>query len=183
MRASWQALPQWPHPDQPSRPSQFRTTWARSLDGLEAEIERVGGSDVLVGIVAAPDQFTLAGQPKNGFKVLHRGVEVSFDTKDRGRLVFRTAVFPTIHDNIHAIAKGMAALRAVDRYGITSGNEQYEGFKALAAGDLGPDPERGKRLAEESGGIRAALKAHHPDHGGDERDFRDVEAYKRAVGA
>ena len=30
--------------------------------------------------------------------------------------------------------------------------------------------------------IKDALRKHHPDHGGQERDFVDVQAYRKAVG-
>lgn len=185
MRATWRVLPVWPYPDGRHQDSRFKTTWASSLALLDLEIGRIDGSGVEIGVVAAPEQFSLAGQPKGNFKVLHPGVEVSFDVPKRGRLTFHTNVFPKIHDNVHAVARGLEALRLVERYGITTADEQYVGFQQLASGAIpnAPDPERGKRLAEAAGGLKAAIKAHHPDTGGDARDLADVMAYKAALGA
>lgn len=180
MSATWHPLPDWPHPrTEKPRASQFRTSWAQSLVKLETEIGRSGGSDVEIGIVATPDQLTYGGFPRANLKVLYRGVEVSFE-RDGRRLAFRTDAYPYLHDNIHAIALTLEALRAVERYGATSG-EQWSGFAALRAG--GPDPERGRVLVERASGIAAALKAHHPDHGGEARDFADVQAFRKSQAA
>jgi hypothetical protein len=117
----------------------------------------------------------------------HPGIELSFDVDQRivpsapnGRLVYATDCCDYWQHNVRSIALGLQALRAVDRYGITRRGEQYAGFAALPAG--GPDRERGKRLVEAAGSLREALQKHHPDHGGLDRDFIDVVAYKEAVG-
>jgi hypothetical protein len=70
----------------------------------------------------------------------------------------------------------------LNRYGVTQTGQQYEGFSQLPAGHV-VDAERGRVLAEQAGGLRKALRAHHPDQGGTKRDFDDVMAYKQAVGA
>lgn len=180
MSATWHTLLEWPRPrTEKPRASQFRTSWARSLVKLEEEIGRSGGSDVEIGIVATPDQLTYGGFPRANLRVLYRGVEVSFE-RDGRRLAFRTDAYPFLHDNIHAIALTLEALRAVERYGATSG-EQWSGFAALTAG--GPDPERGRRLVEAAGDLRKALRATHPDtreDGFTDRDFADVQAYRQS---
>lgn len=175
MRAEWRPLPTWPYPDQDVQPSRFDSTWTATLDLLEREIAAVDGQDPLIGIVAEPSQFTLGGQLRANAKVGHRGVEVSFTRAGR-RLTFHTATFARLADNLRAIALGLEALRKVDRYGITSGGEQYAGFAALEAGPI----ERGRRLVEEAGSVEAALKRHHPDHGGHPRALQDVLAYREA---
>jgi len=181
MRADWRTLPAWPHPAaEKTRPSLFRTSWERSLEKLAEEVERSGGDDLLISIVATPDQLSLAGRPRAGLKVLYRGVEVSFEREDQ-RVAFHVDAFPHLHDNIHAIALTLEALRAVDRYGATTGAEQYAGFAMLGAGAV--DPDHGRRLVEAAGSIKAALRVHHPDHGGNEVDFLDVDAYRKQVGA
>ncbi len=179
MTATWRTFPEWPYSKRPQpKPSQFKTTYQRSLQRLEEEIGRVGGKEVVIGVVCTPDQLTYGGFPKANFKVLYRGVEVSFEREGQ-RLAFRTDTYPLVHDNIHAIALTLEALRAVDRYGATSGAEQYQGFQ-LASG--GPDPERGRQLVAEAGSIATALKRHHPDHKGDPRAFADVQAYRTRAG-
>lgn len=180
MRATWRPLPTWPHPPKPKRADLFKATWDQTLAKLESEIEALRGHDALIGVVADENQFTMAGIPRSTFRVRHPGAEVSFDTK-RGRLVFHTDAYDVLQSNLRAIALGLEALRAVDRYGITSSAEQYAGFAQLSAG--GPDPSRGKALVEAAGGMRQALMRHHPDQGGNERDFVDVDAYRKQIGA
>jgi hypothetical protein len=176
MQATWRPLPAWPYPPAVQRRSNFEVSWAKTLDDLEREIRYLDGEDLLIGVVADPDQFRIDGTPRAGFKVFHTGAEVSFDTPARGRLVFHTDAFRTLQENLRAISQGLTALRAIERYGITTTAEQYAGFAQLSAG--GPDPERGRVLVEQSGGIRQALLRHHPDHGGDARAFADVQAFR-----
>lgn len=180
MLATWKALAAWPYPPRAQSSSTFQVSWARTLEDLGDEIERTGGSDVLIGVVADPSQFTLDGRPRAGFKVLHPGAEVSFDVGAR-RLAFHTDAYKSLHFNLREITLGLEALRAVDRYGITSTAEQYAGFAMLPPG--GPDPVRGRQLVEAAGGMRQAERRHHPDAGGDQRDFVDVQAYKKSIAA
>lgn len=179
MRATWRPLPAWPYPPAPKSSVSFRADWSQTMRNLGEEIERIKGRDVLIGIVAEDSWFLLDGSIKSGFKTKHPGAEVSFDTPDRGRLVFHTDAFATLQANLRAISNGLEALRAVDRYGITTGTEQYAGFQQLTAG--GGDPVRGRGLAKAAGSVAKALIAHHPDHGGTARDLADVMAYKATL--
>lgn len=176
MKAEWAQLPAWPYAPQDRIPSRFQTSWSRSLDKLQEEIERVDGKDVLIGAVIDDDQLRLDGTPRANFRVRHPGAEVSFTAGGR-RLTFHTDRYPTLHDNIHAIASGLEALRAVERHGITTTGQQYAGFQQLGAGDLA---SRGRELVQRHGGVTAALKATHPDKGGNAADFAAVDAYRKA---
>lgn len=182
MKATFVSLPAWPYPPRPQATTPFRMGWDDALDSLEREIELVGGDDVLIGVVLDPAYIGISGKLKVGWftKLRHVGAEVSFSTPDGKRLAFHTDGYKELRQNVRAIAAGLEALRAVDRYGITSSAEQYAGFAQLAAG--GPDPARGKVLVEREGGIRAALMRYHPDRGGNDRDFADVQAYRESVG-
>lgn len=180
MRAYWRPLPAWPYPPRTKRKGLFRSSWSRSLELLGEEVERVDGSDLMIGVVADDSQFRIDGSLKANAILKHPGAEVSFE-KDGRRLVFHTDTYDHLHWNLHAVALGLEALRAVDRHGISSGSEQYAVFAQLTAG--GPDPERGRILVEQEGGLTKALKRYHPDHGGAERDFIDVQAYRTVVEA
>lgn len=188
MRATFRPLATWPYPPRKKRASSFKLGWDDSLNDLEREIEAVSGSDVLIGIVVDPSQIGIAGGLKAGARttVRHPGVEVSFEVGDR-RVAFHTDAYPSLPANLRAIALGLEALRAVDRYGITSTGEQYAGFAQLTAG--GPDPVRGRRLIEErfAGNVGDALRGTHPDTreaGYTDRDFADVQAARQlATGA
>lgn len=181
MRATWRPLPAWPYPPAKRLPGdRFRSGWEGALELLEEEIDRLKGSDVVIGVVVDDAQIGLSGNLKAGGRTSfkHRGVEVSFDTPSRGRLVFHTDAYDTVTANLRAIGLGLEALRAVDRHGITTSAEQYAGFAALPANTLA---DRGRDLAQAAGGLTQALKKHHPDHGGRQEDFLAVQAYREAV--
>ncbi len=185
MKATFRPLAAWPYPEQKHRPATFRVTYQRTLQDLEYEIEQLGGSELIIGVVASERDVRIDGLLRSDAKVGHAGVEVSFEVPDGRRLTFHTDVHSgytnSWQDNLRAIALGLEALRAVQRYGITTGiGEQYAGFAQLAAG--GPDPARGKVLVERAGGLRQALMKHHPDRGGDQRDMVDVIAYRDSIG-
>lgn len=180
MRATFRPLPAWPYREQPARPATYKASYARTLQDLEYEIERLDGRELIIGLVADDSQI------RSDAKVHHPGVEVSFEVPGGRRLTFHTDVHKgyasSWQDNLRAIALGLEALRAVSRYGITTGiGEQYAGFAQIGAG--GPDPARGQALVAAAGGVRQAQRKHHPDHGGLDRDFVDVQAYVTSIEA
>jgi hypothetical protein len=180
MNYTFRPLPLWPYPATPEERRRsrwtFRADWRDTMALLSDEIRRLDGSSVVIGAGFHDGDIRLDGMPRaNARPLVHPGVEVSFDTKF-GRLVYATDVCEDWHHNVRSIALGLEALRAVDRYGITRHHEQYTGWLQLPSG--GPDPDRGRLLVERAGDVRKALMAHHPDHGGDPRDFADVQAYR-----
>lgn len=169
-------MPVWPHPTRQRRQASFRAAYARTLDDLEYEVGRLDGTAVIIGAGFDPADIRNDGLPRSKARAIHPGIEVSFDTPHRGRLVFAVDTFDHWEDNLRAVALGLAALRAVERYGIADTGQQYAGFAQLAAGES--KVERGRRLVAEAGSVNAALKKHHPDHGGDAADFDAVMAYR-----
>lgn len=185
MKATFRPLPAWPYPEQSHRPATYRATYQRTLLDLEREIRLLDGRELLIGVVASERDVRIDGMLKADARVAHAGVEVSFEVPDGRRLTFHTDVHSgytnSWQDNLRAIALGLESLRAVQRYGITTGlGEQYAGFAALTAG--GPDIARGKLLVERAGSLRKALMEHHPDQGGDPGKFADVQAYRESIG-
>lgn len=181
MRATWRPLAAWPYPELDRRPATYRVGYDRTLKDLEAEIELLGGSEVIIGVVLSEREVRVDGQLRQDARPSHPGIELSFEIPDGRRLTFHTDVHAAWRDNLRAIALGLEALRAVGRYGITTGvGEHYAGFAQLPPG--GPDAAKGKLLVERAGGLRQALMAHHPDKGGDARDFADVVAYRDSQG-
>lgn len=185
---TFRPLPVWPYPERERRyGSRFgndrrsgRSLWDAALDLLQAEVEAIDGDDVVIGVVADPAAISFSGALKGGTRaVRYRGVEVSFDVPGLTRRVFHTDTFDDVAQNLRAIGLGLEALRAVNRYGITSGTEQYAGFAMLTAGET--IEERGRRLVEAAGSIRKALAAHHPDRGGSADDAAAVSAYQASL--
>ena len=182
MRATFRAIPDWPHPVTDPRRSRwtFKASWGETLELLEYEIGRLDGRDVVIGAGFRLGDIRPDGMPRSDARApSHPGIEISFDSHF-GRLTYSTDVCEYWQHNVRAIALGLEALRAVDRHGISRRGQQYAGFAQLTAG--GPDPARGRQLVERSGSVKAALMAHHPDHGGDARDFADVQAYREETG-
>lgn len=183
MRVTFRPLPTWPHPRTAKREDdRFDSTYQQTLELLEHEIGKLGGANVIVGAGFRESDLRLDGLPRAGRRqdpYMHPGIEVSFDSR-HGPLVYATDTFRDWKANLRAIALGLKALRDMERWGFARRGQQYAGFLALAPG--GPDPERGRRLVEQHGGIRAALMATHPDHQGDPRDFADVQAFREREG-
>jgi len=173
----------WPHPSTPDWERRgrltFRAGWDDTVNRLLDEIDRLDGSDILIGAGLSADDIRLDGLPRaNARQPLHPGVEVSFATR-KGRMAYATDVCAYWQHNVRSIALGLEALRAVDRYGITHKGEQYVGFAQLSAGETPAD--RGRRLAEAAGGVKQAMIRHHPDHGGEAADLAAVLAYRAEV--
>lgn len=183
MNYTFRPLPTWPYPEtKPRRYGSFKVSWERTLTHLAYEIDRLDGKSPIIGAGFRESDLRRDGMPRGDRRqapYLHPGVELSFDSR-HGRLTYATDEFADWQDNVRAIALSLEALRAVDRYGVSKRGQQYAGWAQLGAG--GPDPARGKALVEQAGGIVAALKKHHPDHGGEQRDMVDVLAYKAEVG-
>jgi hypothetical protein len=182
MNLTFRPLPTWPYPEQAPRPATYPSSYSATLGELEREVEALDGDEVIIGLVVDSAEIRLDGRLRADAKVRQPGVELSFEIPGGRRLVFHTDRHkdtparrrPPWQDNLRAIVLGLEALRAVDRYGITSTAEQYAGFLQLE-----DSVEKGRRLVEEAGGVTAALKRWHPDQGGDPRAFEAVQAYRR----
>lgn len=162
----------------PTFSNPFRAGWSDTLWKLESELGKLGARDVVIELALTESEIRLDGWPRSDARPSHPGVIVSFDSK-HGALRYGTDAFPDWQANVRAIALGLEALRKVERYGIGKRGEQYAGWRQLSAGDSDL-VQRGRELIGEHGGSTAALKATHPDHGGNPDDFRAVQAARSA---
>lgn len=181
MNYVFRALPDWPYPPTRKRRSRntFRSSWNDTLTLLARELRMLGGLDCAIAAGFRERDIRLDGMPRGDARVpAHPGIELSFTARKldgRPRLVYATDVCERWEHNVHSIALGLESLRAVDRYGITRKSEQYAGWKQLTTGADQPSVARGLRLISEAGGrVTDALKATHPDPGGDPIDFQSV---------
>jgi hypothetical protein len=168
----------------------FKAAWGDTLALLEDELAALNATDVVIEVALRPEEIRLDGWPRAGANPSHPGVAVSFTSK-YGPLRYITDRHEFWQHNVRAIALGLQALRAVDRYGITHRAEQYKGWAALPAGTdhamgvlfaaVGEDP-RALENAERERLYRRAVKAAHPDTGGDAERFREVQAAAEALG-
>lgn len=175
MNITFRPLPVWPYkPTNPRRYAHFKVSYPRTLDELEREVWYLGGRDIVMGVGLIERDIRLDGSPRaNARAMIHPGVEISFDSRDHGRLTYATDQFTDWRDNVRAVALSLEALRAVERYGVSKGR-QYTGFALLAAGP-GLE-EQGRLLVERFGSIKEALRHTHPDTGDTDMTPRDYQA-------
>ena len=165
------------------RTSQFRGSWSSTVELLAKELRAVGAQQAILEIALGESDFRIDGLPRANARAYSPAVRLSFvasRVEGRPSLRYEVGTYDDWQDNVRAIAKGLEALRAVDRYGVTKRGEQYAGWKQLPTGS-GPSAERGRRIIDEHGGVVQALKATHPDHGGSADDFADVQAAREAA--
>lgn len=185
--------------------SRFTAGWSDTLDLLLREVDMLRGKNLVLGVDVPEADFKLNGELRARAKAATPAVEVAFESK-HGPLIYRCDRYNGTpwgnkmelwQHNVRAIALGLEALRAVDRYGITHTAEQYAGFKAIGSGQSSgfPSAEAAKEwlFSEEATGIagglgltiqtayRHAVKTHHPDRGGDPAMWAKVDAARRAL--
>lgn len=179
MNTVFRPLERWERRGVGSRPhSPFKASYQTTINLLERETRLLGARQVIVELAIQEGDIRLDGQPYASTRPAHPGVTVAFDSR-HGPLKYTADKFATWQENLRAIALGLEALRKVDRYGMTSRGEQYAGWKALPSGDSSLR-DRGAELIREHGGVKEALMATHPDHGGDPTDFDAVQAARAA---
>jgi hypothetical protein len=166
----------------PTRYSPFRASWSQTVELLAKELRAHGARQTVLEVDLREQDIRLDGLPRAGRNAPTPGIVLSFKaTAVSGTpdLRYEVCEFTTWQDNMRAVALGLQALRAVDRYGVTKRGEQYAGWKQLAAGTgIGEgNAAHGRDLiAASHGSITSALFNAHPDHGGNPDDFRDVIA-------
>lgn len=191
MRYTIRPLGAWTEPETwPRAGSQrFKASWSSTLDLLGRALEYLDARNVVLQVDVTEGDIRLDGMLRANAKVGFWGVRVAFESK-YGPLVYATDAYeqeysyamPGWQANIRAIALGLQALRAVDRYGVTRRGEQYKGWKQLTAGDGSPTTlEEARALVDSYGGLREALRATHPDHGGDSGEFHRVMAARGLI--
>lgn len=197
----------WKRPAHQRRASQFTSEWNTTMKLLEKEIDALDGDDVTFELEVLPAAIRADGTGLRAHQApASDAVVVTFETKKHGTQVHRVDTFtsPTWRrtagwrHNIHAVAKTLEALRAVDRYGA-SGGQQYTGFAALPPGRAMPAPSMSHAEADEvlwsvsglgrdhawpaDGRWRKARARAHPDrHGGDRTLWDQVEAAATVLG-
>lgn len=217
----------WPKAETPAhrrRHSPFRVSYDALWYDVERELEHASARAPWCEFDMDRTQFRkLDTRPFANASRRTPKVMLSFEKGDLGRLYFPCDRYLTWEGNLRAISLTLEALRRIDRYGATAG-EQYRGFRRLTAGGgatfapptggivfdieawertltpmvaadflagLNPEvaPELRSSLAQltlMSDGVRRsvianALKATHPDQGGDRIAFEKVQAARRVL--
>jgi hypothetical protein len=135
-------IEQWPGRLTANRvSSQFSAPWRSTLQLLDRELWNLGrgnrNAPAVLQIAMREQDFRNDGMPRANAKPDHPGVILAIEST-KGPLSFPCDKFTTWQDNLRAIALALEALRKIDRYGITPGDEQYTGWKQLGAAPAGP---------------------------------------------
>lgn len=218
MRLVWRPIGQWPGEFTRDRAI---PSWGLGetvvIRDLLKEVEHLDPvtPEVVVQIatVGGSNDFRIDGELKVHAVLSHPGVIVGFETKklgvlslacDRWRSARGTQWNKTdVLANLRGVSLTLTALRAVERYGVGTGRESYQGWAAIGPGTIAVGPAKMSRreaaeLLAEAGqtstlafdpattgiwahnvhaAFRLAAKEVHPDAGGDEAAFkRLVEA-------
>lgn len=193
----------WPWPRRGGQKrAPFKANWQRTVQDLDRELHHLGASYCILEIAVQEDEIRLDGWIRAGARPSNPGVIVSCETK-HGPMRYPCDTYSDWQANVRAIVLSLAALRAVDRYGVTGRGEQYKGFRALPEP---PPAANGKMTREEAaqfmgqhGGYtssvilgsenvridayrRSAMKL-HPDNKttGDEELFKKLQKAKKAL--
>jgi hypothetical protein len=192
----------WPGPllrwDERRR-AQFRAAWPKTIALLNRELAHLQAEDVILQVAMTERDIRLDGYPRANARAEHPGVILAFNSR-YGPLKYATDTYDDWQDNIRAIALGLEALRAVDRYGVTKRGEQYRGWQALPAPANGTmSVEQAARFIAEQSGVnlnahevlthggmradayRSAARRLHPDTGGSHELFTRLQEAKRVL--
>ena len=177
-------IDEWPGPQtRGRRRSPFRASWGSTASLLRRELDALQARNTVLMIAVEESDIRLDGLLRANARPRHPGVVVAFDSR-YGPLKYATDTFSDWQDNVRAIALGLEALRKVDRYGITKRGEQYTGWKQLESGNgVVMSAEKAREILAGYGGWRDALKATHPDHGGDPERFQRVQQARAVLAA
>jgi len=183
-----------PHTKNRRPRSAFKADWNDTMALLDRELGQLKATAVVLQIDVTEDQIRLDGILRANTTPGFPGVRLIADTR-LGTLSWQTDSCTFWRHNVRSIALGLEALRAVDRYGITSTGEQYKGWLQLEAGTPSTSPREvfaamighGVDAADQSltdiEMWRTARAIAHPDRNGGRRELWDeVEAAAARLG-
>lgn len=182
--------PGFPRTKFPAR-SRFDTPEERVKRNLERELDLLEAANV---VVTTNVELRRDGKPYAGQLIEDRGVAVHFVRSGRQQAIACDR-WDSVRDNLQAVAKTIEALRGIDRWGTGEMvDAAFAGFTAIPASAGGGTPVRPKRswwdVLEVSpsaspeiveAAYKAKRRATHPDSGGNEESFNEVQkAYEEA---
>lgn len=193
----------WLRPPSRRTSTRFSSKWVETEALLLDEVDRLDGKQLVIEVDVREQDVRLDGTLRaNAREASSPGVVVAFDSR-HGSMLYRCDTFHAPYTfqgadwqhNVRAVALTLQALRAVDRYGATDTGQQYAGFKAIGGGAVAMPPAPMSRAdaalvlaaygpadADDRSRYRAAIRATHPDMGGDRAEFDRVQEAARALG-
>lgn len=195
MEVRFKPIVSWIGPETPQhqrKRSKFKATYNRTLQDLERELNHLGAKNVVFQADVRAEDIRVDGFLRARAITRSPKIIISFDSK-HGPLSYPCDRFDHWEDNIRAIALSLAALRTVDRYGVTRSAEQYKGWAKLPAPDTPMTVEQAARCLAKYVGIhwqdvcgltadlkielfRKARAGSHPDrNNGASAEFLEVQ--------
>ena len=178
-----------------------QSMWTQTMNTFDRELRYLRARDIILELDVQEQHIRQDGWIRASAAPKYSGVILSFySNKLKGPLRYPCDAFRKWEDNVRAIALALEALRKVDRYGVTTHNEQYAGWKALpAATKTLMTTEAAAKLIDGivanglgwtglleggppcSDAVRLAQFATHPDHGGTDEAFHEVQVAKQTL--
>ncbi len=203
MHCQFRPLTTWPGPPtQKRKRSPFAASYSRTLTDLDRELVHLGANQLVIQAAVEERDIRLDGMLRADAKMRSPGVILSFESKI-GPLSYPCDTYTEWPANVRAIALTLAALRAIDRYGVTARAEQYRGWQALPAPSGDPRAKAARAAAacvwgsrwggwaevlarfsgwtiqqvldDPEGAWREGSARTHPDRGGNADHFRAVQ--------
>lgn len=198
MRAWPVSIPATPPEDR--QKSRFKATWLDTLGLLDHELAQLAAEMVTLDVECATRDVRRDGFIRADANVVNPGIILRFEDAFDRQLMYPCDRFNDWQDNVRAVALSLAALRAVDRYGVTTKGEQYAGFKAIPASTGATlDTQSAAILVGVKSGVtkdgvladrevartalRKAAARTHPDAGGNPHEFNLVQDAKKVLEA
>jgi hypothetical protein len=168
--------------------SRFNQTPDKAQALLRSELSRLGVSKIVVSSNVPVRNDGGLYSDMMGARIPDPGIAVYFKYKGND-VVMCCDTYERPWENIYALAKGIEAIRGMERWGVSEFIERaFTGFKALPEQSsaskwwnvLGVREDSPKD--EITKAYRNLAKAHHPDAGGDKNMFASInEAYQQAM--
>lgn len=173
----------WPRTERPQA-SQFKVSQEVAQQGIRRELSLLGARNV---VMSTNVELRRDGLPYSGRRPPEdKGVAVYF-TRNGDDQCIPCDKWRSIAENMRAIEKTVEALRGLERWGAKEMvNAAFRGFKALPAQAI-VTPFTAKpwhevlevastaSAATVKAAYRSLLLRHHPDQGGDEAQFHNVQ--------
>lgn len=177
---------QWPagHPRtaMPAR-SHFDTAPGQALNRLMRELALLRAKHVVVSTNIPIRRDGLPYASFSGKEPVDKGAAIYFLSAGGQQMCFACDKWDRVHDNIHAIAKTIDALRGIERWG--SGNMMHRAFSGFALLEAPHKPwwqvlnvSSQASEAEILDAFRRLAKERHPDAGGSLDAFNELAAAK-----
>lgn len=177
----------WPRTKYPQH-ARFQTKQNRAQMAIVRELNLLGATNI---IISTNQEIRRDGLPYvNQSRMDDVGVAVYFD-RDGSNQCIPCDKWLTLADNMQAIAKTIEALRGLERWGAKDMvDAAFRGFKALPESVivteepwytvLGVEPDAPASFIRNA--YRDLVKKHHPDIGGDPKEFERIQnAYKKGM--